>query len=60
MKIAMRKIVDEVYDKRLEQLDNTTQLEQTSWAQQRAEAEAYTLNNSASTRRQMLKQKYRY
>jgi hypothetical protein len=49
MKIAMRKIVDEVYDKRLKEIDATSQLETTSWAQQRAEAEAYAVDNSSPT-----------
>ena len=49
MKIAMYKIVGEVYDKRLKEVDTTTQLELVSWSQQRAEAEAYTLNNSTPT-----------
>lgn len=49
MKVAMRKIIDEVYDKRLKEIDTTSQLEMISWPQQRAEAEAYTQNNSAPT-----------
>ena len=49
MKIAMRKIVNDVYDKRLKELDNASQLEMNSWAQQRAEAEAYTADATAAT-----------
>jgi hypothetical protein len=49
MKIAMRKIVDEVYDKRLKEVNETSYLEMTSWSQQRAEAEAYTAAPTAPT-----------
>ncbi len=50
MKAVMRKKLDKVYDVRL---DNTnlppSKLEGESWAQQQAEAEAYTADNTAST-----------
>lgn len=50
MKAVMRKKLDKVYDVRL---DNTnlppSKLEGESWAQQQAEANAYTADNTAST-----------
>lgn len=50
MKVAMRKVLDDVYDKRMKEVSlNASQLEQVSWAQQRSEAEAYTADPTAST-----------
>lgn len=50
MKAIMRKWLDEVYDKRMQALNLTTsELEANSWAQQRAEAEAYDADNTVST-----------
>lgn len=49
MKHIMRHKLDDVYDKRIiQQRITVSSLEQDSWAQQRAEAEAYTADNSAS------------
>ena len=50
MKIALRKILDEVYDRRLEQLNlEVSTLEATTWATQLAEAKAFQLENTNPT-----------
>ena len=50
MKIVFRKILDEVYDRRMEQLNlQVSALERSTWPQQRAEAEAYQVDNKVST-----------
>lgn len=50
LKDMMRLTLDEVYDKRLVALKLTaSNLEQSTWDQQRAEAEAWTADNTAST-----------
>jgi hypothetical protein len=50
MKIGLRKFLDEVYDRRLRHVNlGVTDLEQNTWPQQRSEAEAYNLDNAAST-----------
>jgi len=49
MQAIMRKWLDEVYDKRLQSLNlSASELEKDSWAEQRAEAEAYNADNNAS------------
>lgn len=50
MQLAMRKILDDVYDKRLREINlPASQLEESSWSQQRAEAEAYTSDIQSDT-----------
>ena len=50
MKALMRQILDDVYDKRFTQLNlAASSLEQGTWAQQKAESEAYQANNNTST-----------
>jgi hypothetical protein len=49
MQAIMRKWLDETYDKRLQALNLTaSELEKDSWPEQRAEAQAYVANNTAS------------
>lgn len=49
MQEIMRHIIDDVYDKRMLQLSlNVSNLEKDSWEEQKREADAYTLDNSAS------------
>lgn len=48
-KIVVRKMLDEHFDKQLSQLNGeVSNLEQQSWSQQRAESEAYELDNNVS------------
>lgn len=50
MKALLRKMLDDVYDKRFQQINlPVSKLEEISWAQQRSEAEAYLADNSAAT-----------
>lgn len=50
MKALLRKILDDVYDKRFSQINlPVSKLEEISWAQQRSEAEAYVADNSVVT-----------
>jgi len=50
MKALLRKILDDVYDKRFAQINlPVSKLEEISWTQQRSEAEAYTADPSAPT-----------
>ena len=50
MKIALRKILDEVYDRRFTQLNlEVSTLEASTWPTQLAEAQAFQIDNSAST-----------
>jgi len=50
MKIALRKILDEVYDRRLEQLNlEVSTLETKTWAAQLSEAQAFQLDNTKPT-----------
>jgi sulfur relay (sulfurtransferase) DsrC/TusE family protein len=50
MKALLRKILDDVYDKRFTQINlPVSKLEEISWAQQRAEAEAFIADNTAAT-----------
>ena len=50
MKALMRQMLDDVYDKRFTQLNlAASSLEQGTWAQQKAEAEAYQADNTAPT-----------
>jgi hypothetical protein len=50
MKIALRKILDEVYDRRFEQLNlNVSTLEATTWPNQLAEARAFQFNSESPT-----------
>jgi hypothetical protein len=50
MKIALRKILDETYDRRFEQLNlEVSTLEATTWPTQLAEAQALQVNNYAET-----------
>jgi len=50
MKALLRKILDDVYDKRFAQINlSVSKLEEVSWAQQRSEAEAYSADNTAPT-----------
>jgi len=50
MKIALRKILDEVYDRRFAQLNlEVSTLEATTWSTQLAEAQAFQLDNTALT-----------
>lgn len=50
MKALMRQMLDDVYDKRFAQLNlAVTALEQSTFAQQRAEAEAYQVDNTSPT-----------
>ena len=49
MQIGLRKILDGVYDHRLQALNlNVSTLEYNTWSKQRKELEEYTANNSAS------------
>lgn len=50
MKALLQKILDDVYDKRVSQINlAASKLEEISWPQQRAEAEAYILDSNAPT-----------
>lgn len=50
MKALLRKILDDVYDKRLTQINlSVSKLEEISWAQQRSEAESYSNDPSTPT-----------
>jgi len=49
MKTAMRKILDDIYDKRMQHLNlHASSLESASWDEQRIEAHAYMENNTVS------------
>ena len=50
MKIVMRRILDDVYDKKLQNLSlGASNLETQTWQQQRAEAEAYSQDSNSAT-----------
>lgn len=50
MKIAMRKILDDIYDKRMQHLNlPVSSLEEASWPEQRSEAFAYQNDNTVLT-----------